>query len=245
MFHSYDNYLSESLLVKLQQTYMSADIKWTHRGLGRFFCYFSEEIHNEILDDLYNNSDLPTYHNNEMMRDHHLYMQRYVPGSWLPLHREKTHGVLTICINDDENWSEDNPGPTFVWYDTQDLSNLKEHENVVPIKRNSGSLFIVNESYPSFNPFHKVRLNKSITDRYAVQMFFGPGFVQVGTVQNKNTTGRSIPYENNDYTVTAKQQTKKSLQTGFLETPGIIAMMPTMGQWAEDNSEIIARLTNG
>ena len=246
MFHLYNNYLSENLLVKLQQTYMSDDIKWTHRGAGRFFCYFPDDIHNEILEELYNNIDLPTYHNNKMMRDHHLYMQRFVPGSWLPLHREKTHGVLTICINDDEDWSEDNPAPNFVWYDTQDLSNIEEHEIIVPIKRNTGSLFIVNDLYPIFNPFHCVRINKSNTARYAVQMFFGPGFSEVGTVPNNNSVGRSIPVENSDYTVTARQQTKKSLENGYLETPGALTGVHVeMSQWAEENSEIIEKLTNG
>ena len=189
---------------------MSDDIKWTHRGFGRFFCYFPDDIHNEILEELYNNIDLPTYHCNKMMRDHHMYMQRFVPGSWLPLHREKTYGVLTICINDDEDWSEDNPAPNFVWYDTD-----------------------------------CVQINKSNTDRYAVQMFFGPGFVELGTVPNDNTVGRSIPVENNDYTNTAKQQTNKALVTGYLETPGVLEMMPTMRIWEKENSEIIERLTSG
>ena len=247
MFRSYNNYLSEGLLVKLQQTYMSDDIKWTHRGFGRFFCYFPDDIHNEILEELYNNIDLPTYHCNKMMRDHHLYMQRFVPGSWLPLHREKTYGVLTICINDDEDWSEDNPAPNFVWYDTDDDNDdiLDGDEIIVPIKRNNGSLFIVNDLYPIFNPFHCVQINKSNTDRYAVQMFFGPGFVELGTVPNDNTVGRSIPVENNDYTNTAKQQTNKALVTGYLETPGVLEMMPTMRQWEKENSEIIERLTSG
>ena len=59
MFEQYQNMLSQELLKELQDYYMRDELKWTHRNFGRFFIYFTDEHHEAILEELYNNKNTP------------------------------------------------------------------------------------------------------------------------------------------------------------------------------------------
>ena len=157
---------------------------------------------------------LPTYKNKKMMRHHHMYLQRFVPGSWLPLHRERCYGVLTIYLNPDEDWNEQNPAPKFVYYTTQDLHNLETHEHTYDIHCNSGTFFLTEENDPTMNAYHKVEYNESDQSRYALQMFFGPGQQAHGTMTG-NIGYRTHEYRNDEaqgkYADMAVDQTQKAI----------------------------------
>jgi len=244
MFEQYHNFLSAELLKTLQDTYMNDQVRWTHRDFGRFFCYFNENHHEQIVEELYNNENLPTYHNNKMMRHHHMYLQRFVPGSWLPLHRERCYGVLTIYINPDEDWNENNPAPKFIYYTTQDLHNLEAHKNSYDIHCNSGTYFLTTDDSkaPEYNAYHKVEYNESNTSRYAVQMFFGPAQEDFGTMSgNSNTQFRNFKHTES-YTDTNQNQTLKAITTGALQLPELGQLVGTREEWNRDNAEIIQRL---
>jgi len=243
MFHQYHNFLSADLLKTLQDTYMTDDIKWTHRDFGRFFCYFSEEHHEKIVSELYSNENLPTHHNNKMMRHHHMYLQRFVPGSWLPLHRERCYGVLTIYLNPDEDWTEDNPGPKFIYYGTQDLTNLDAHKKTYDIHCNSGTFFLTTDESkaPEYNPYHRVEYNETDTSRYAIQMFFGPAQEQHSTMSGNANTFRNFQ-DTASYTDTNKNQTEKAIMSGALQLPELTQLIEDGGKWNADNAELIRRL---
>lgn len=246
MFTQHQNFLSPELLTRLQEGYMRDDIKWTHRSFGRFFSYLDAELHDDILEHLYYNKELPTYHNKKMMRYQHMYLQRFVPGSWLPLHRERCYGVITIYINPDEDWSEDNPGPKFVYYNTQDLNNLEEHRREYSINYNTGTFYITSDQSgaPQYNPYHKVEYNKSVTSRYALQMFFGPsehssGASMTGDVSYKNHGYRVFDAHQHDSGV---DQTARAIMSGALDVPDHGQMLTTGEEWKDANPEIIERL---
>lgn len=223
---------------------MKDEIKWVHRNFGRFFVYLENQHHEAVLEDLYSNEGLPTYHNNKMMRHHHMYLQRFVPGSWLPMHRERCYGVITIYLNPDEDWNAENPGPKFVYYSTQDLHNLQNHEHTYDIGCNTGTYFLTNhqDQAPTYNPYHKVEYNESNTSRYALQMFFGPGTqTMTGDVDYRSHTYRNRP-EINSYGDTSVDQTERAIMSGALELPGVGQMVKTSTEWNAENTEIIERL---
>ena len=245
MFKQYHNFLSPELLKTLQESYMRDDIQWTHRNFGRFFLYLEAEHHDQVLDELYYNKTLPTYKNNKMMRHHHMYLQRFVPGSWLPLHRERCYGVLTIYINPDEDWNAQNPAPKFIYYSTQDLHNLEEHKHEYDIWCNSGTYYMTDENDPRMNAYHKVEYNESDKSRYAIQMFFGPGQESQGTMTG-NIGYRTHEYRNNTsqgkVADTTIDQTLRAVMSGALELPSLGQMAKTSEEWKAENPEIIERL---
>lgn len=243
MFQQYREFLNEITLKKLQNTYMRDDILWVHRNNGRFFIYLNEDDHEAVLEDLYNNENLPIYHNNRMMRHHHMYMQRFVPGSWLPLHREKCYGVLTIYLNPNEDWNSENLGPKFVCYDTEDLNNLEEHKHEMDIHCNTGTLYMVEKgtTESQFNVYHKVELNETDKSRYAIQMFFGPGILS--TTQDPRKQKSSLINQANRYGDTNINQTKRAIMSGTLDVPSAGEYNMNIEEWNKNNSEIIERLT--
>jgi len=244
MFKQYNNILSPELLKTLQDSYMRDDIAWTHRNFGRFFVYLTPEHHEEVLEELYSNESLPVYHNNKMMRHHHMYIQRFIPGSWLPLHRERCYGVLTMYLNPDENWSADNPGPKFIYYSTDDLTQLESHKHHYDISCNTGTIFMTSmqDKAPEYNCYHKVEYNESETSRYGLQMFFGPG---EGTMTGGNQRSGYRDYNRADsYADASKDETTKAIMSGALDVPSVGQMNKTSIEYNEENKEIIERLTS-
>jgi len=265
MFQQYHNFLTASVLKKLQDTYMRDDILWVHRNYGRFFIYLDNDDHEKVLEDLYNNENLPIFHNNRMMRNHHMYIQRFVPGSWLPLHREKCYGVLTIYLNPDEDWDSENLGPKFVYYDTEDLNNLEEHRYEMDIHCNTGNIYMVEKgtTESQFNVFHKVELNETDNSRYAIQMFFGPGILSTtqDPLVGPNTADQgvmrhppskqksSLVNQQSDvgnqhlYGDTNINQTHRAIMSGLLEVPDSESYTMNVEEWNKNNPKIIERLT--
>ena len=244
MFRQYYNFLSAEVLKKVQDTYMTDDLLWVHRNYGRFFIYLNDDDHEAVLEDLYNNEGLPTYHNNRMMRNHHMYIQRFVPGSWLPLHREKCYGVLTIYLNPNEDWGAGEVGPKFVYYDTEDLNNLEGHRHEMDIHCNSGNLYMVEKGTTEsrFNVYHKVELNETDNSRYAIQMFFGPGILSTSQDPRKQTTS-SLLNQANRYGDTNVNQTVRAVISGTLDVPNSQNYTMNVEEWNKNNPEIIERLT--
>lgn len=247
LFKQFKDFLSADLLKTLQDDYMRDDIKWTHRNFGRFFCYLENDVHERVLDELYNNENLPVFHNNKMMRHHHMYLQRFVPGSWLPLHREKCYGVLTIYLNPDEDWSEENPAPKFVYYETQDLHDLENNKLTYDIHCNSGTFYLTGDSSnaPEYNAYHKVEYNESNNSRYALQMFFGPSELSSHSMTG-DSNFKEQKYRNfsdaDKYGDTTVNQTTRAIMSGALELPELGQMAQTSIEWAKDNPGIIERL---
>ena len=187
-FAQHPNFLSQSILEHLQKNYMRDDIQWTHRGFGRFFSYLTEEEHNMVLEDVYESDPgNPLFKDKWLMRSHHMYMQRFIPESWLPMHRERCYGVITIYMNPDSDW-KDEPQPKFVYYTTNDLTDLDNNEVKLPIPCNTGTYMITHDrGLPEFSPYHKVEYNKSNVDRFCLQIFYGPSGLLSGPAY-KNTT---------------------------------------------------------
>ena len=235
MFEQYQNILSQDLLKELQDYYMRDELKWVHRNFGRFFIYFTDEHHEAILEELYNNKNTPLYKNKKMMRRHHMYLQRFIPGSWLPLHRERCYGVLTLYLNPDENWTEDNPAPKFIYYDTDDLDNLEEHKLSFDIPCNSGTIFVTSDlnSAPTYNMYHRVEYNESNNSRYALQMFFGPSELSSSSYGN---------YTNDNNKDTSADQTMNAIVSGALHVVNVGQLAKNSDEWIKDNAEIIERL---
>ena len=254
LFKQYHNFLSDEVLKKVQDTYMTDDIDWVHRNYGRFFIYLNEDDHEAVLHDLYNNNpDVPTYHNNRMMRNHHMYIQRFVPGSWLPVHRERCYGVLVIYINPDEDWGPNNVGPKFVYYDTEDLNEFDAHRHEVDISCNTGAVYMVEKGTTEygFNVWHGVELNKTDKSRYAIQMFFGPGVLsttqdprqQFQLVPTQQKQKSSIINQAHTYGDTKVNQTERAIMTGTLDVADIDGYTMGVEEWNKNNPEIIERLT--
>ena len=243
LFQQYREFLNEITLKKLQDTYMRDDLLWVHRNYGRFFIYLNDDDHENVLEDLYNNENLPIYHNNRMMRNHHMYIQRFVPGSWLPVHRERCYGVLTIYLNPDEDWGPDKTGPKFVYYDTEDLNNLEEHRHEMDITCNTGSLYMVEKGITDygFNVYHAVELNETDKSRYAIQMFFGPGILS--TSQDPRKQKSSIVNQAEHYGDTNINQTQRAILSGTLDVPSAGEYTMNIEEWNKNNPEIIERLT--
>lgn len=244
MFKQYNNILSPELLKTLQDSYMRDDIAWTHRNFGRFFIYLTPEHHEAVLEELYTNENLPVYHNKKMMRHHHMYIQRFIPGSWLPLHREKCYGVLTMYLNPDEDWSADNPGPKFTYYSTDDLSQLESHKHQYEISCNTGTIFMTSlqDKAPEYNSYHKVEYNESETSRYGLQMFFGPGPGQ--QKPDANVPGFRSYRKTDSYADTNVDMTTRAVMSGELDVPSVAQLPKAAAEFIEENREIIERLTS-
>ena len=235
LFAQYQNILSPNVMQQLQENYLGDDIHWKHRGFGRFFRYLTEEEHNLVLDDLYSSDpNNPLFGDKWLMRNQHMYMQKFIPESWLPMHREKCYGVVTIYVNPDSDWA-DQPQPKFVYYDTTDLKLLDDYKHTFPIHFNSGTYSITPEhKTPEFTAYHKVEYNKSDVDRVCLQIFYGPG-------------GKGQIYRNNEakfdnYADEKKDYTERSLMSGSLDVPGFMEMSDVSKQFNEDHAEIISRL---
>lgn len=235
LFDQYSNFLSEDILETLQRNYMRDDIHWQHRGFGRFFSYLTEEEHNLVLDDLYTSDpNNPLFKDKWLMRNQHMYMQRFIPESWLPVHREKCYGVITIYINPDSDWVGQ-PQPKFVYYDTNDLEDLDNHTHAFPIHCNTGTYSITPEhKTPEFTAYHKVEFNESSVHRYCLQIFYGPGGSGPAYRNTENN------FEN--YADSNKNYTVKSLLSGLLEVPGSPGLSDVSTQFNKDHADIINHL---
>ena len=243
MFNQYHNVLSDELLKELQAYYMRDDHEWRHRNFGRFFMYFTNEHHEAILEELYSNENTPLYRNKKMMRRHHMYLQRFIPGSWLPLHRERCYGVVTLYINPDENWNEDNPGPKFIYYDTDDLNNLEEHKFSYDIPCNSATIFTTADpnSAPQYNMYHRVEYNESEHSRYALQMFYGPSELSDGKTIHLDKNANRFYLSNGGHD-SSVDQTANAIMSGSLDVVNIGQLTKNSSEYNEEYKDIIQRL---
>ena len=174
-----------------------------------------------------------------------MYIQRFVPGSWLPVHRERCYGVLTIYLNPDEDWGPNDVGPKFVYYDTEDLNEFDAHRHEIDIHCNTGSVYMVEKGTTEygFNFYHGVELNKTDKSRYAIQMFFGPGVLSTTQDPSKQKIASSLKHQAHTYGDTKVNQTERAIMTGTLDVADIGGYTMGVEEWNKKNPEIIERLT--
>lgn len=133
-----------------------------------------------IVEELYNNENLPFYKNKKMMRSLGLPMRinNFLPGGGFPPHSDNAWGSMTLFLN--KEW-EPEWGGNFVWYKDEDA----EQENGIAItpKYNCGILDCYPE--PTVGCLHRV---EPVTqDRITIQAFFGLGddYINIGNIPEK------------------------------------------------------------
>lgn len=173
-FAHWNDCLSDELVEQLWSDYVdnTPSLKWTHRMLGRFtYDVTGQDIGKRILQELITRENSPWYQDTEFESDCAIWLQCFVPGSFLATHREKSKGVSTIYLNkqqmSDESgfirWFE-HKDPDIMWADDQPVH--KQYP-----KFNCGNYWKPSGTQGEFNPWHYVHRNNETFDRFSIQIF--------------------------------------------------------------------------
>ena len=228
-----ENVLSSELADRIHSTYCngSDNIKWNHRGTGRFYTFMTQEDILDVLEHMYHDKSNPFYKNKTMVRNSHIYIQRLVPGGYLPLHREKVAGVMTTYLTPDDSTIEWENTGAYEWWSEPDHTQVDENSTpdgrFIP-KWNQAVMWLTSEQY-ELNPYHRVTENLTNTHRYSIQCFFSNMSVPGGVSHKYSGT------ENQNFTV-------GHAQTGGLELPNLDMLREKGIEWINSNSEIIEQL---
>ena len=228
-----DPLLPEHLAQKLYDTYCSGttSLKWLHRDFGRFYTYMTPGDILEVLEHFYNDETNPFYHDKVMMRNSHIYIQRLVPGGFLPMHRERVHGVCSGYLTPEDDFENLQEAGSYEWYNEPVWENIdqeKDKPHTFAPGWNKGVLWKQSEEFP-MNPFHRVAENKTDKHRYSVQMFFGKDAAPGGVSHTYKKFVRT-------------NFTANELKTGGLTIPNLFDLAEPRVQWMEDNKDIIEEL---
>tara|TARA_B110000444_G_scaffold258548_1_gene299757 strand:+ start:2704 stop:3357 length:654 start_codon:yes stop_codon:yes gene_type:complete len=133
-----------------------------------------------ILEELYNNEQLPFYKDKRILRGLGLPMRinNFLPGGGFPPHTDNAWGSMTLFLN--KEWKEE-WGGNFVWYTDEDTN--QENGIAHTPKYNCGILDCYPE--PTVGCLHRVE--EVTTERLSVQAFWGLGgdYINIGNIPEK------------------------------------------------------------
>ena len=243
-FVNWDSCLSETTAETLYKTYVADQkpLKWLHRGLGRFVFDLTHTNHGKlVIDDLIGRAGSPHYSRPHFVKNVSVWIQCFVPGGILPLHREYVRSVSTVYLNK-ELWSDTKSG-YMEWHEATDIAKLYDEPVRKSLPRFNCGNYYVNPDFDSdekiFNPWHRVHRNNASYNRYSLQIF-------------------ETAHQNTD--TTEIQDNMKMIADGNLQAVGwdkALANYPEdhhifdysawhpeiISTWAKENAEIIAQMT--
>lgn len=175
-FTSWENCLREETAEKLYTDFVENEkpLPWSHRGYGRFVHDLTETSYGQaIKDDIIADPDSPYYGNQHYAERCSIWIQCFVPGGVLPLHREYVRSVSTVYLTKNL-WQETQSG-FMEWHEADTIGELfsKPRHQSLP-KFNCGNYYInpdIDAEEKIFNPWHRVHRNNAKYKRYSLQMF--------------------------------------------------------------------------
>lgn len=168
--------LEEALAETLYEDFVVTErpLPWIHRGYGRFTYDLSDTQYGQaVKDTIINQPKSPVYGDKHFDERSSVWIQCFVPGAVLPLHREYVRGVYTIYLSKDIK--PDDESGFMEWHEAQDINRLYDE----PIHRisptfNTGSYYInpdIDADQKIYNPWHRVHRNNGTSKRYSLQIF--------------------------------------------------------------------------
>lgn len=243
-FVTWDNCLSEQTADLLYNTYVieQKPLKWNHRGYGRFVFDITKQEHGQmVIQDLISREESPHYNRDHFADNVSVWIQCFVPGGVLPLHREFVRSVSTVYLNKDL-WGDSKSG-YMEWHEATEISRLYDEPIRKGIPRYNCGNYYINPDFESkekiFNPWHRVSRNNAQYNRYSLQIF---------ETTQENTDTAEI------------QDNMEMIKQGHLQAVGwdkAIATYPEdhhifdysawhpeiISTWAIENAEIIEQMT--
>lgn len=175
-FIEWENCLRIETAEKLWHDFVKNEkaLPWNHRGYGRFVFDLSDSAYGrEIKDDMISDESSPYYNNQHFAERCSIWIQCFVPGGVLPLHREYVRSVSTVYLTK-KLWSDSKSG-YMEWHESSEISSLYDEPYHKSLPRfNCGNYYInpnIDAEERIFNPWHRVHRNNSTFNRYSLQMF--------------------------------------------------------------------------
>lgn len=141
----------------------------------------SKEFQLRIIEELYNNENLPFYKNKKMIRtvgELPMRINNFLPGGKFPPHTDNAWGSMTLFLN--KEWKPE-WGGNFVWYEDEDTNQENGH-SIAP-NYNCGIL----DCYPEATQGALHRVEEVTHERITIQAFFGLGedYINIGNIPEK------------------------------------------------------------
>jgi hypothetical protein len=219
-FEVYNNWLDNDLAQHLSDRYSNTHYAdWKMRACGRYIAFLEPGDAEDYLEALYFMKDGPFYKNKKMMRNAHIYLNGFAPGSILVDHREKSIGGCSYYLTDMPTG-----GGNIMWFDSdeQQQQYATDYEslidNNVSAEFNKAVTWGGNSvSEPIFNPWHRITKNNSDVFRVSIQMFWG----------NDHVTAMNREYSE------SKNYTKQTAANGTLEIHDTEFALQYHNMWLE------------
>ena len=175
-FNKWQNCLRPETAEKLYTDFVEREkpLPWDHRGFGRFVHDLTDtEYGQAVKDDITSDIHSPFYEDQHYAETCTEWIQCFVPGAVLPLHREYVKSVGTVYLNK-TLWQETQSG-FMEWYEAASIGELFDepiHQSLP--KFNTGNYYKnpdIDSDDKIFNPWHRVHRNNATYKRYSLQIF--------------------------------------------------------------------------
>ena len=175
-FEGWENCLTEETAEKLYTDFVENEkpVPWSHRGFGRFVHDLTDTVYGQaVKDQMITDPTSPYYNNQAWAQRCSIWIQCFVPGGVLPLHREFVRSVSTVYLS--KNLWEETQSGFMEWHEQDEIDKLhsgKVHKSLP--KFNTGNYYVNPDPDGAdkvWNPWHRVHRNNATYKRYSLQMF--------------------------------------------------------------------------